>query len=127
MKDLTGFVAQAWACDHFGHLNVRHYAAAFDDATFLFWNEVGFRHGKGPMPVTLEIKTAFLHEVKAGAVLRIHAGVTKIGTKSTGLCLEMRQGDTVMARAEVIEVFMDPATRSSTPIPDHIRDALTAF
>jgi 2-(1,2-epoxy-1,2-dihydrophenyl)acetyl-CoA isomerase len=32
---LTSIVAHAWHCDHFGHLNVRHYAAAFDDALFM--------------------------------------------------------------------------------------------
>ncbi len=35
-QDLTTYVgvAHPWMCDTMGHMNVRHYAAMFDDASF---------------------------------------------------------------------------------------------
>lgn len=64
MIDLTGFVVHSWMCDHFGHLNVRHYAAAFDDAALSFWARMGHRHMPGlAMPVTAESKIMFHREV----------------------------------------------------------------
>lgn len=126
---VCSFVAHAWLCDHFGHLNVRHYAAAFDDATFIFWNSIGFRHGDdGPRPVTLEVKTGFKHETLAGTIAHITAEVTKVGQKSVGLRFEMRDGgETVLAICDVVEVFVDPTTRQSCPIPESFRTALAGL
>lgn len=128
-REITAFVAHGWLCDHFGHLNVRHYAAAFDDATFVFWGGLGFRPGDGrPMPVTLEVKTGFRHETRAGTIARISAEVTKVGQTSVGLRFEMRDDDaTLLAVCEVVEVFMDPASRQSCAIPPPLRAALTAL
>lgn len=38
---VSAFLAHRWQCDHFGHLNARYYAAAFDDAVFVFWDGNG--------------------------------------------------------------------------------------
>lgn len=126
-REITSFVAHTWLCDHFGHLNVRHYAAAFDDATFVFWSSLGFRPGpESPMPVTLEVKTSFRQETRAGTVARIGVQVSKVGNKSVGLIFTMRDtgDDALLATCEVAEVFMDPRTRRSCPIPDVLRAAL---
>ena len=125
-REITSFVAHTWFCDHFGHLNVRHYAAAFDDATFVFWSGIGFRPGPdSPMPVTLEVKTSFRQETQVGSVVRIAAQVSKVGTKSVGLTFTMRDaGGDVLALCEVVEVFMDPQSRRSCPIPAALREAL---
>lgn len=127
MREVSAVVAHQWHCDHFGHMNVRHYAAAFDDATFLFWAAMGHRHAEGvPIPVTLETATSFRSEVRAGAALCIGVEVTKVGTKSVGLQFQMRCGIEVMAACKVVEVFMDPTTRQSCAIPDDLRAALVA-
>ncbi|MBL4928988.1 acyl-CoA thioesterase [Fuscibacter oryzae] len=126
---VSSFVAHTWLCDHFGHLNVRHYAGAFDDATFIFWDGIGFRPGDGrPMPVTLEVKTAFKHEALAGTVGRITAVVTKVGQKSVGLRFDMHDAEgTLLASCDVIEVFMDATSRQSCAIPDALRNRLEAY
>lgn len=86
-----------------------------------------FRPGpEAPMPVTLEVKTAFRQETRAGTVARIGVQVTKVGTRSVGLTFAMRDAgdDALLATCEVSEVFMDPQTRRSCPIPDALREAL---
>lgn len=127
---LGAIVAHAWQCDHFGHLNARQYAAAFDDALFIFWAHIGVvipDHGQpGTIPVSAQLKIDYLSEVKAGEVLQIDGQPTRIGGKSVTLTLTMRElrGGRTVATAEVVEVFFDALARNSAPIPDQVRSAL---
>ncbi|WP_449045094.1 acyl-CoA thioesterase [Paracoccus versutus] len=127
VRNITSFVAHTWLCDHFGHLNARHYAAAFDDAIFVFWSGLGFRpDSDSPMPVTLEVKISFRQEIPAGSVVRIEAQVSKVGNKSVGLTFTMREaGGDELAICEVVEVFIHPKSRRSCPIPAALRAALS--
>ena len=125
---LCTYVVHQWNCDHFGHLNVRHYAAAFDDAIFIFWGVIGNRPAEGgPFPVSAEVKIGFRHEALAGTIATISASVTKVGTKSVGLRFDMvdRGDGRLLALCDVVEVFIDPATRESCAIPAVLREALT--
>lgn len=127
---VSAAVVHAWHCDHFGHMNTRNHAALFDDAIFLFWNQMGSEapgaEGNAVVPVTAEMKTSFLLEAKAGTCVAIDAQVTRIGTKSVGLRLEMRTQRTgaVLAVCDVVEVFFATASRSSQPIPATVRQQL---
>lgn len=126
--DLTTYVVHQWNCDHFGHLNVRHYAAAFDDAIFIFWARMGHvpRHG-GAYPVSVELKIGFKHEALAGMITDIACRVVKVGGKSVGLQFEMKEksDQTVLAVCDVVEVFVDPDTRQSCAIPAAHRAEVT--
>ncbi|NVO24765.1 acyl-CoA thioesterase [Donghicola mangrovi] len=114
-----------WHCDHFGHVNVRHYAGVFDDAIFAFWTRMGAAKS-GIVPVTATITTAFKSEVQAGDVVQIMASVTRIGGKSATITLTMQDPTGgIRATCEVVEVFFDMATRHSAPMPDAVRQALT--
>lgn len=125
MIALTAVVVHRWLCDHFGHMNVRHYAGAFDDATFVLWNKAGFvAGGDARMPVTLETRTQFRQEAQEGAILHVSAGVVRIGGKSVSLRFTLTDGESVIATCDVVECFIDPATRSSCAIPDAIRSSL---
>lgn len=78
-------VAHPWMCDVMGHVNVRHYAAMFDDASFqLLGHVAGIENiadaGKGWADVRSEIE--YKHETKAGALLTIHSRVLKTGRTS---------------------------------------------
>lgn len=48
-----------------------------------------------------------------------------MGRASTSLCLRMQREEEVYATCTLVDVFMDPATRASCPIPASIRLALT--
>ncbi len=78
-------VAHPWMCDTMGHMNVRHYAAMFDDASFqllghLAGPEAIDNHDLGWADVRSE--TEYKHETEAGALLTIHSHVTRLGRSS---------------------------------------------
>lgn len=127
---LNSLVAHQWHCDHFGHLNARHYAAAFDDALFIFWTHAGVEIPQpgqpGVIPVTAQLKIDYRSEVTAGQVLSILGQPLRIGGKSVTLALTMQEATTgrIAATCEVVEVFFDALARQSAPVPDHVRAAL---
>ena len=119
-----------WQCDHFGHVNTRSYAAAFDDAIFVFWSRLGVRANGSSIPVTAEMKTAFRSEASAGTVFDIRGRVMRVGTKSVTLRLEMSDAGPdgeLLSTCDVVEVFLDPTARSSAAIPEDVRSRLVAI
>ena len=121
-----------WQCDHYGHLNVRYYTHFFDDASFHIWSLIGLKmaqiHDRGVHPVVAEIRIRFLHELKAGALVVVKGGFTRVGTKSVAhrqLLHDLDSG-ALCATQDSVEVFFDPAARVSAPIPDDIRARIAA-
>ena len=119
--------------DHFGHMNVRHYAPFFDDAVYHMWTLLGLPYSTmleehGVHCVSARATTTFVQELKAGDLLVIDAAVTRIGTKSTTFHLRMHHADTgrLHATYDVVEVFFDPKTRGSTAMPANVRARLEA-
>lgn len=129
-RPVSSFVAHQWLCDHFGHLNARHYAAAFDDAVLVFWSAMGLvvpaPGAAGAIPVTARLAIDYHAEVLAGAVLDIDARIARIGGKSVTLRFEMRErpAGRRVASCETVEVFFDALERTSAVIPGQIRAAL---
>ncbi len=124
-------VVHPWHHDHFGHMNVRHYAPFFDDATYHMYTLLGIPYSRmlaehGIHTVSATAKTAFIKELVAGDLIRIDGAVTRIGGKSTTFRLRMFHADTgeLHATYDVVEVFFDPETRGSTAIPDAVRATL---
>ncbi|MBN9073332.1 MAG: thioesterase family protein [Rhizobiales bacterium] len=111
---LLSTVAHQWHCDHLGHLNVRNYAAIFDDAIFVFWNRFGVGRDDRIVPVTAELKISFQREAAAGMVADVRYRVTRIGSKSVGMTFEMTDasGGETLASCEVIEVFFSSESRT---------------
>ena len=125
-------VIHPWHCDHFGHMNVRHYAPFFDDAVYHVWTRAGIGYATmqdrfGVHCVTAQATTAFVKELVAGDLIVIDAGVARLGTKSVTFALRMLHADTgaLHATCDVVEVFFNPATRQSAPMPDAVRAALS--
>ncbi len=127
-------VIHPWHQDHFGHMNVRHYAPFFDDASYHMWTRIGLplsemlaRHGIHV--VTAKAATTFRKELVAGDLIVIEGTVTRIGTKSVSFTLEMRHADTgeVHAIYEMTEVLFDPETRRSAEVPPAIRARLESL
>lgn len=127
---LSSAVVHHWHCDHYGHMNTRHYAALFDDAIFLFWGRLGRdSHSTDKariVPVTAEMKTGFIAEAQAGTIVALNAQVIRVGSKSVSLRFEMTEpgANRLLATCDVVEVFFDTHTRSSQPIPNPIRQQL---
>ena len=93
-------------CDIYGHMNVRHYAACFDDAGWHFprmadlsLEEIRSR-GLGTVVATLTID--FHHEIRAGQLVLIKGAVTRVGTKSFSHEMRLYEAD-AMTKAPVLQ------------------------
>ena len=129
--ELLRGVVHPWHHDHFGHMNVRHYATFFDDASYHVWTKLRLPYSRmiaehGVHCVTASAKTTFVKELTAGDLIVIDGAVTRIGTKSATFQLRMHHADTgaLHATYDMVEVVFDPETRASAPMPAAVRQAL---
>ena len=117
-------------CDIYGHMNVRHYAACFDDAGWHFprmadlsLEEIRSR-GLGTVVAALTID--FHQEIRAGQLVLIKGAVTRVGTKSFSHELRLYEADSMThcATQKTVEVCFDTATRKGVPLPEDVRTKL---
>lgn len=114
-------------CDHYGHMNVRQYAAFFDDAGWQMFGRAGVTltdlraHGFGSVVATLTID--FHHEMKAGQLVLITGAVTRVGQKSFSYEMRLYDAETMThcATQKTVEVCFDTTRRASAPWPGDIR------
>lgn len=132
--ELLRGVVHPWHHDHFGHMNVRHYAPFFDDAIYHMWTRLGLAYSRmipehGVHTVSAKATTQFIKELIAGDLVAIDGVVTRIGTKSANFHLRMIHADTgdLHATYDLVEVFFDPESRESIPMPDSVRERLAAY
>jgi acyl-CoA thioester hydrolase len=128
--DLYRSIVMPAHCDIYGHMNVRYYAAFFDDAGWhmpkmagLSLEEIRSR-GLGTVVATLTIE--FHHEIRAGQLALIKGAVTRVGTKSFSHELRLFEADSMRhcATQKSVEVCFDTATRKSVALPDDVRQKL---
>ena len=121
-------VAHPWQCDIMGHMTTRFYMAMFDDASYCYihrlfgWNGARDRN-RGWVDVRHTVK--YQSEVRAGDLLEVRAGLTKIGGKSLTVGYEMVKlvdGETA-ASLEAVMVLFDLQKRCALRIPDDLRKA----
>ncbi|MEM1363021.1 MAG: thioesterase family protein [Pseudomonadota bacterium] len=127
-------VVHPWHHDHFGHMNVRHYAPFFDDASYHLWTVMGIPYSEmirdhGVHCVAAQVTTTFIKELTAGDLIMIDGAVSRLGRKSVSFELRMHHADTgeLHATYDQVEVFFDPRSRSSTEMPKAVRAVLAGF
>jgi acyl-CoA thioester hydrolase len=117
-------------CDQYGHMNVRHYAAFFDDAGFQILGRAGVSLtdliGRGLGSVVASLTIDFHHELRAGQLVLITGAVTKLGQKSLHSEMRLYEADrmTHCATQKTVEVCFDTTRRVAAPWPDDIRARL---
>jgi acyl-CoA thioester hydrolase len=130
--DLYRNVVMPAQCDIYGHLNVRNYAAFFDDAAWHFPAMAGVKladirsRGLGTVTATLTIE--FHHEIRAGELALIRGAITRVGTKSFSHEMRLYEADSMThcATQTAVEVCFDTGKREGVPLPEDIRDKLRA-
>lgn len=132
-KSLVTFigVAHPWMCDSMGHVNVRHYAGMFDDASFQLLGHIAGRDGNeggiGWADVRYEVD--YRHETKAGALLAIRSHMVKVGRSS--VTFEQVMSGTldgvVHAVGRTTSVRFDLTARVSVPLDDALRERAMAL
>jgi acyl-CoA thioester hydrolase len=117
-------------CDVYGHLNVRHYAACFDDAGWHMLARAGVSlaelrsRGLGSVVATLTID--FHHELTAGQLILVTGAFTRVGGKSFGYEMRLYESDSMThcATQKTVEVCFDTTARRSAPLPADVRAKL---
>lgn len=131
--ELTRGIVMPAQCDIYGHMNVRHYAAMFDDAGWhipamagLSLEEIRAR-GLGTVVATSTVD--FHHEIRAGQLVLVKGAVTRVGTKSFAYEMRLYEADSMThcATAKVVEVCFDTKARASVPLPEDVARKLRAI
>jgi acyl-CoA thioester hydrolase len=128
--ELSRSIVMPAQCDVYGHLNVRHYAALFDDAGWHVLARAGISlaevraRGLGTVVATLTID--FHHEITAGQLVLVQGAVTRVGTKSFAYELRLYEADamTHCATEKAVEVCFDTRARKGVPLPEDIKRKL---
>ncbi|HYR33473.1 MAG TPA: thioesterase family protein [Burkholderiales bacterium] len=117
-------------CDIYGHMNVRHYAACFDDAGWHFPKMAGLSlediraRGLGTVVATLGID--FHHEIRAGQLVLIKGAVIRVGTKSFSHEMRLYEVDSMThcATQKTVEVCFDTRERKGVALPQDVKAKL---
>ena len=117
-------------CDVYGHMNVRHYAACFDDAGWHMLSRAGVSlselrsRGLGSVVATLTID--FHHELTAGQLILVTGALTRVSAKSFNYEMRLFESDSMThcATQKTVEVCFDTTARRSTPLPEDVRSKL---
>ncbi len=132
MSGLVTFVgvAHPWMCDVMGHMNVRHYAGMFDDASFQLLGHIA---GKIPDEVfgwaDVRSTTEYKREVSAGDLLTIRSHVIKLGRTSVTFrqILTGSLDDEIRAINETTSVRFDMAVRRAVELQEDARQRAEAL
>ena len=131
--DLYRGIVMPAQCDVYGHMNVRYYAALFDEAGWHFPTMAGLKleqiqaRGLGTVVATLTID--FHNEIRMGQLVLIRGAVTRVGTKSFNHEMRLYAADSMThcATQKTVEVCFDTKARKGVALPDDMRSKLAAI
>ncbi|HXH66502.1 MAG TPA: thioesterase family protein [Candidatus Limnocylindrales bacterium] len=117
-----------WECDHMGHMNVRWYAAKFDEACWQLLGSLGLtrtrmeRDGVGMAAVEQRIE--YKRELHAGDVVTVRSTVAEVKDKVIRMRHEMTDDETgeLAATTEIVAVHIEMAARKARSLPSEVRE-----
>ena len=119
-----------WECDFFGHLNVRHYIAKFDEATWQFLSMYGlspnYLKNSGTGIFTVEQHVKYHHELVAGDLIIVKSKLLQIKPKVVEYqhVIINTQTQEIAAQMKLKGVLVDLISRRSCPFPSSIHNRL---
>jgi acyl-CoA thioester hydrolase len=128
--ELTRGIVMPAHCDVYGHMNVRYYAALFDEAGWHMLGKAGITlgdlHAQGLGSVVATLTIDFHHELKAGELTVVSGAFTKVGDKSFSYEMRLHAADSMThcATQKTVEVCFDTRARRSAPLPEAVRGAI---
>lgn len=125
-------MAQAWHCDHLGHVNVSHYMGWLGDAAFAFLAMHGLDRARsaeenlGVAAVRAEID--YQAELRGGDLVRMETGVESIAERKIVFHHRLvRVGDEKVAMAaRLTGVCLDLGSRRARAFPAGFAERVTA-
>ena len=116
-----------WHCDHMDHMNVMWYVGKYDEATWQFFSAMGLtasflRQARRGM-AAVDQRISYKRELRAGDVVTIRSEVLEVKDKIIRFAHEMRHDETneVAATTILTAVHLDTTARKSCPLPEEIR------
>jgi len=125
--ELTRGIVMPLHCDAYGHMNVRHYAAFFDDAGWHMLAKAGVSldqlRAQGLGSVVASLTIDFHHELTAGQLFMVTGAFTRVGAKSISHELRLSDSESMThcATQKIVEVCFDTRARRSAAWPDDVR------
>ncbi len=131
--DLYRSIVMPAQCDVYGHMNVRYYAACFDDAAWHFPSMAGLSlveirsRGLGTVMATLTID--FHHEIRVGQLILVKGAITRVGSKSFNHEMRLYEADSMThcATQKTVEVCFDTQARQAVALPADVKAKLEAI
>ncbi len=115
-----------------GHLYFANYMVYADEVATRYMEELGYgamNPQEAPALVfTVNINCDYNSECKAGDTVRVQVGYAKLGNASAVVAYELREqaSNDLLASGSITQVFVDPGSRTSCPIPAEFRAAIIA-
>ena len=128
--ELTRSIVMPAQWDVYGHMNVRHYAACFDDAGWHMLARAGVSladlHARGLGSVVATLTIDFHHELRAGQLILVTGAFTRVGGKSFSYEMRLHECDSMThcATQKTVEVCFDTTARQAVPLPADIKSKL---
>jgi acyl-CoA thioester hydrolase len=116
-------------CDHMGHMNVSHYVAKFDQASWNLFCTIGAsresmsEHGYAIAAVEQNLR--YKRELVPGDVVEIRSELLEVRDKAIRFRHEMilRTSGEVAATSEYVTVSLDRIRRKAKPYPEEVLNA----
>jgi acyl-CoA thioester hydrolase len=126
-------VARPEWTDRNQHVNIRYFAAVFDDAGDAFYPAVGLgdcdHRSRRSGTMDLEHHTHFIHEVRPGDRLAVYLRIVGVSVKRFHYLMFLWNESTgrLASIFECVNTFVDLTGRRSAPWPEEIRAALESL
>lgn len=106
-----------------GHLYFANYMVYADEVIGAYMEELGLgalNPQKAPCLIfTVNINCDYLDEIGGNGEVGVYAGYSRLGNSSADVVFELynNANGTLLAKGGLTQVFVDPGTRKSMPIP----------
>lgn len=114
--------------DHMGHMNVQHYTARFDEATWHLFSALGitldYISKTNSGMAALEQTTRYKAELMAGTLIVIRSGVIEVRNKTVRFFHSMCDAETgnEAATSELVGAHLDRNARKAIPLPHFVAE-----
>lgn len=113
--------------DTLGHVNNAVYVTYLEQGRAAFFDEVvpEFEFPDAPF-VIASLECSFERAIGDADRVTVEVVPAEIGRTSLTLAYEIRTAETLAATARTVQVFVDAESRDPEPVPDRLRERLTA-
>ena len=118
-------------CDPQGVVFNANYVAYFDVILTELWREALGNYqdmvDAGTDMVVAEVNVRFLGPARFDDEVDFEARLTRLGETAMSTRIDAATNGQAVVQGEIRHVFIDPATKTKRPMPDHIRTALEPY